>query len=466
MAEFPGPTSSDSQDRSLKPRFTADEKLAAGPEANTRLPFRIQPRWAKRLSSAPSHPAGLSHVLTVAVRSGRLFTITEREGKLNMSTYEAPSLYDIVDLGEMVWLAENGYVREQDHPTEPLRILNYTNRAQVTPQVFADYPSLNECRGLIYNTTDGTVVARPFPKFWNYGQAGAAEIPLDAPVIVTDKVDGSLGIVYREPNSGQLAVATRGSFTSDQAIHATAVLRRDYAHWEPEPDETVLFEIVYPENRIVLNYGQDDDLFLLGAVEIRTGRITDPDMVLHYYGWQGPRAKMFVYRTLAEALAAEPRENAEGMVVRWPHLDGDRMVKIKQEDYVALHRIVTGLNERTVWEHLKAGKHLDELLEPLPDEFHLWVLAVAVRLTRFILDTEERFQMQYLAYVRQLSEYFITHPYSDAREVAKVFAGFVKDDPNAWAMFALKQGKDIEPKLWELAKPEPGKNPSNTPLEA
>src|SRR5689334_6486551 len=69
-------------------------------------------------------------------------------------------------------------------------------------------------RGLILNVKTGEVVARPFAKFFNYGE----EMPADDNEIVsiTEKMDGSLGILYRE--DGQFKIATRGSFISDQAI--------------------------------------------------------------------------------------------------------------------------------------------------------------------------------------------------------------------------------------------------------
>ena len=67
--------------------------------------------------------------------------------------------------------------------------------------------------------------------------------------------------------------------------------------------------------------------------------------------WPGPRTEIFDYSTLAGALAAEPRPNAEGVVVRY--LDGPltgTMVKLKQADYVAMHRIVAGYTPRRLWE--------------------------------------------------------------------------------------------------------------------
>ena len=127
--------------------------------------------------------------------------------------------------------------------------------------------------------------------------------------------------------------------------HATAVLRTRYPDFTPPEGLTVLVEIIYPANRIVLDYDGLDDLILLGAVDIATGRTFGPEAVP---GWPGPVVDAFAYATLAEALAAPPRDNREGLVV---HFTGpDTRVKIKYAEYVRLHRIVTGLNARIVWE--------------------------------------------------------------------------------------------------------------------
>ena len=68
-------------------------------------------------------------------------------------------------------------------------------------------------------------------------------------------------------------------------------------------------------------------------------------------------------------------------------LDTDERVKIKYAEYVRLHRLVTGLSARTVWEVLVAGGDLDALTEPLPDEFHAWVRGVA---TELVADVDAR----------------------------------------------------------------------------
>ena len=64
------------------------------------------------------------------------------------------------------------------------------------------------------------------------------------------------------------------------------------------------------------------------------------------------------------------RPNAEGFVLL-NNDTGDR-IKMKQEDYLELHKIMTGLNERQLWEWLSEGKTINEILSDLPEELHDW----------------------------------------------------------------------------------------------
>jgi RNA ligase len=357
-----------------------------------------------------------------------------------MTTLTLPMLADLFDPAALAAAITDGYVRRQDHPGAGLAILNYTEKAAYegawTRVTLA-------CRGLIYSTVTGEVIARPFRKFFNYGQAGVVAMPLDAPVSVTDKADGSLGILYPLP-SGGYAIATRGSFASDQAVHATQVWADRYAHrFTPEPGVTYLFEIVYPANRIVLDYGDLDDLVLLAAVDNATGFD-----VVSVVDWPGPRITEFPYATLAEALAAPPRPNAEGLVVRFHHTD-DRL-KLKQDDYVALHRIVTGLTARTVWEHLLTGAPLADLIAPLPDEFHGWVQAVADAIVADVDTGAADIGKAYAELVDGL-------PAGWSR---KDFAAAAVPHPLRWALFLVLDGRDVRPELLKRARPAPFITPS------
>lgn len=282
----------------------------------------------------------------------------------------ATRIGDLFEPSELLAMIGAGYVTERRHPTYPYRILNYTDAA-VYDGVWNAVT--RQCRGLVVDD-HGIVVARPFEKFHNHNEHDGVRLPLldmAAPVTVTDKADGSLGILVPTPEGGHI-IATRGSFTSEQAEWATKHYQAHYANdpaWQPEPGITYLFEIVYKANRIVVDY-DFEDIVLIGLRNIASGEEHDP----RNSTYPGPVTETFAASTLAEALAIPPRPNAEGVVVRYTHT-GQR-VKIKQDDYIRLHKIVTGLSERMVWEHMSAGGSFEDLIKGLPDEFHDWTTNV------------------------------------------------------------------------------------------
>jgi putative RNA ligase len=357
-----------------------------------------------------------------------------------------PQLYELVNPDEMTWLTFNGWVNETFHPTEPLAILKYSKRAVPGADCWT-VDAIHHCRGLIYNTDSGEIVARPFKKFWNYGEPGAARIPLDAKSVqVYDKVDGSLGIGYALPSDpDKLRIATCSSFTSEQAIRANQILDRKYPSVPTTWHYTPLFEIVYPENRIVLDYGDQEDLVLLGGVDIRNGDVHGPEFFSD--DWDGPVVQRFEYPTLASALAAPPRENAEGFVIRWG-ID-NQMIKVKQQDYVDLHRIVFGLSEKMVWKHLRDYGGTELLIEGVPEEFQEWIRKVEGRLLGEAARIEEAIRTEYGEIVwnidwAALADQFPGNGSEECRRAnAKAFAAEVANhnSPHKWALFLLFHGK-------------------------
>ena len=146
-----------------------------------------------------------------------------------------------------------------------LLIFNYTNRAQYAKRW---NPVERVARGLIVNAATATVVARPFDKFFGLNERPETrmEVLPPGPLTATVKADGSLGILYWDED-GFPAIATRGAFTSEQALWATRHLRSTAARglWAIPRGLTLLFEIIYPENRIVLDYQGWAGLMLIGA---------------------------------------------------------------------------------------------------------------------------------------------------------------------------------------------------------
>lgn len=280
-----------------------------------------------------------------------------------MNTY----LWDVLDPNELSTMVDEGYVRVQTHPLYPYNIACYTKRAMFEREW---NNTTTVCRGLIWRQATGKILARPFKKFFNYGEPGAAEFSSHDIVNAYDKVDGSLGIAYMTPDGP--AIATKGSFTSDQALHATELLRTQYPAYEPEDWKTDLFEIIYPDNRIVVDYGDTDALVYLGSVDIEDGSDHDNSVAMGFYGFRRtPVIEGGYFADVVQRIIQNQRPNAEGVVIHREYT-GDR-IKLKQQDYIELHKVMTGLNERQVWEWFGTKDHLDVVLVDLPEELHEWV---------------------------------------------------------------------------------------------
>lgn len=256
---------------------------------------------------------------------------------------------------------ESGIVVGQQHPTLPLTIFNYSRRCQY--ERLWDDVTL-QCRGLVMH--NGEVIARPFRKFFNDHEHAPEEIPWHLPSEVTEKVDGSLLILFHF--QGQWLAATRGSFVSEQSVRGLEIFRAKHGDVVLRPDLTYLFEVIYPANRIVVDYGAREAVVLLGMIETRTRVELPLD--------EAPTGLEVVRRLPATANAAALRslirDDEEGYVVRFSN--GFR-VKIKGERYMELHRILSGVSSRLVWELLSQGKSFDEMLDVIPDEFGQWVVA-------------------------------------------------------------------------------------------
>ena len=162
----------------------------------------------------------------------------------------------------------------------------------------------------------------------------------------------------------------------------------------------------------------------------------------------------------AEALAMPDRVNAEGVVVH--DLTTGALVKLKQADYVEMHRIVTNLTARKVHDHLLTGAPIADFLAPLPDEFHTWVLQIAEDITSLVEAEGSRLHKVFRDVVQQLERDVAWSPemLPGDREARKQFAAVAASHPDKWALFALLDGREVAGELLKRARPEPYLTPS------
>jgi hypothetical protein len=348
---------------------------------------------------------------------------------------------------------EDGLLYNQKHPTLPLTIWNYTEKVQY--EGLWDEVTL-QCRGLITENTTGKVLVRPFTKFFNYEEVVAKNvIPLKGDyVYVQEKMDGSLGILFFY--EGEWIMATRGSFTSEQAIRGMEILKRKYPVFDRAwlREYAYLVEIIYPENRIVVDYGKGKEKITFLSAVINEGfpawkPTEEPElhwtMACSIFSANGIK-KSDIVKTeqhfnfsddLYKSLKKKNEDNKEGFVLRFH--PGNFRMKIKFEEYVRLHKIMTNLSTTSVWEVLSYGGSMDELLKDVPDEFYGKIKNYENELLNKFNKIKHRYDW-----------FFSLMPNGDRKN----FAFSAKETEHPSILFSMLDGKDVSHIIWKILKPE------------
>ncbi len=349
-----------------------------------------------------------------------------------------------INISRLRQLEADRLINIQRHPDYPLLISNYTQQCQYSA-AWDDYTLI--CRGLITDL-DGELVARPFPKFFNFHEHANPKLPsIDwrQGFTATEKMDGSLGILF--PAGGRLHMATRGNFSSKQAKEGMAIFRdKGYDRFAYDPEWTYLFEIIYPENRIILDYGGRRDLILLDVIHNDGQHSLSYDALTGIAGDIGcPVVRRIPLDSASEPAFLEfirnPAPNSEGIVVRFD--DGMR-VKVKYEEYIRLHKLLTGVNARRIWECLKDGEALEDFLDDVPDEFYAWVRSIV----KDINANFDRVHAEALAIFdgtrQRLGE-------ASRKDYAAEFTGRGRLSS---VLFAMLDGRDPSAIIWTMIRPE------------
>ena len=273
-----------------------------------------------------------------------------------------------INYQELLKYNDAGLITMRKHPVWDLEICNYTPKVQYD-KLWDDYTRM--CRGLILDS-EHVVVSKPFAKFFNLNEVPETTIsnlPTEVP-LMAEKLDGVLGILYSE--NQKPAIASRGSFESEFALWATDWIRKKgYSFEDFKKGYTYCFEIIYPTSKIVVDYKGRSELVLLAVLNNENKHELNhveeaQELNLSY-------AKEFQFDTIEQAekyLSEFKGIEQEGVVCRYS--TGLRL-KLKSEDYRRLHKILTGFSAKDVWETLRQGKTLDDLLNIVPDEFYQWV---------------------------------------------------------------------------------------------
>ena len=219
-------------------------------------------------------------------------------------------------------------------------------------------------RGKIVDMETRQIVSYPFDKFFNIGEKPetAEDVVRDCLnkatyVYVTEKKDGTLIAVTRHNKS--LLVTTNGSFENEHIDWAWEILNETYPQFVEKAKEgyTYVFELIHPENRIVVDYFGEKNLYMLAVRDLQTHKLMRLEQIheiANHYGF--PYPDVYDFNNLDDILSLAKNlkgANKEGWVFRIGLPDGqEKMVKIKLEEYFAMHAAIDKIRLSFVYRHL------------------------------------------------------------------------------------------------------------------
>lgn len=211
-------------------------------------------------------------------------------------------------------------------------------------------------RSSVWNAL-GELVSAGFPKFTNWGEK-PEQFPLPESLtgaVVPEKIDGSLLIVSKY--KGFIILRTRGTVDASKLDNAAEleifkneILPKvaeyiDAMKWKQETwPVSVLFEWVSPTNKIVLNYGDQPDWFLVGMVNHNDYSLVPQGLLDGCAGEMGvKRPKCYTFKDVADLLAnVDQWKGQEGVCVY--SSNGQVIHKVKSAWYLVRHHMKSELN--------------------------------------------------------------------------------------------------------------------------
>lgn len=376
------------------------------------------------------------------------------------------NFFDYIGVSEDEFIGkylQTGLVNESVHKEFPLNLFTYSRKC-VHEDVWDNVTS--KCRGIIINRETNEIVARPFEKFHNYGSERTTGMdcvvnPAECqkPTVI-EKVDGFMCTLYTW--QGKSYIASKGSFYSVHAKWATTEYNKlQYFGW-PE-GFTPVFEGLCRDLRIVVDYGDRQGLVLLGLVNIETGEELQPDVLAQWARLNGVEsAKVFdksLLDALEDTLSANNVGGEEGYVLTWYREDAPPFrLKVKFQEYLRLHRMVTGVSPKRIWEVLSTPAFRADLDEYLSKSTPWFSKFVTKWISALRAEYDRQLNGSALAYARVKETVRVKvgqRPYENLGAERKAWATeFLRDENKEFSpiLFAMLDNKDVSAVIWKRVK--------------
>ena len=253
-----------------------------------------------------------------------------------------------------------------------------------------------ECRSIVINVVSDEIAILPFNKFFNINELDETNIDvvkermLNAKSIeITDKLDGSMqcGRFYNNKiiMSGSKSLSVNDSWRLSDGYKMLTTNENYVQMLVENPDLTFIFEYLSYEDSHVVIYSEDDyGLHLIGVRNTITGELYSYHVMLDYAKkYNVKTTTLFVDKTLdeiMESLDDYKSNEKEGFVLNIDNF----MVKIKYNDYVAMHKILSQISSINLIIKAIGDGIFDDFISKIPTSYKQRVLDVANKIFKYM----------------------------------------------------------------------------------
>src|SRR3990167_545087 len=221
-------------------------------------------------------------------------------------------------------------------------------------------------RGRIYGWATGRLIGACIPKFRNLFEdfdSMPDKLPR-LPFVVEEKCDGS--IIYASYYNGKWATTSRGAFDSEQAQLAQRMIQDWPLDEVVTQDDTLVFELVGPSNKIIIPY-ERDELVLLTVLNREGDWEYDSEYAGRVALGLGVRLPQVYDYTLDDIIGMRDTlpKYEEGWVVRYAN---NFRIKVKGTEYLKMAKLISRLSPLAVWEVMDGDTLPDRFVMDYPEE--------------------------------------------------------------------------------------------------
>lgn len=321
-------------------------------------------------------------------------------------------------------------------------------------------PELLQYRSSMWMKEKKEPISLSFKKFFNWGERSEIFAPpadlTDA--VLLEKLDGSTLIVSKF--NGHLIHRTRGTVNAQDLESGFEIeeLIKKYPKafhnkWVDMEEYTFLYEWTSPFNRIVLDYGDEPDIHLIGVIENFSYNMLSQDrvdIIAQAIGVKRPTYYTFkdVEDMLSTIAAFKGKEGA------CAYFDQD-ILKVKGDEYLALHAFKNHCHINSIIDMFLAYDRpsYSEFTERVESAFDYECLRMAQGIISQVCDASKQIE-QMLAHMQSFCDQI--KDLQRKEQAAKIIEAYGNTERSG-AVFTILDGKKVNDKsykrfLYQLTK--------------